>query len=246
MISYFWDRRRQRERQKSTFQSGNFLMICTQKLSENTLSNTMEQIHSSSWVNRGKNGIDNKRNCFIDCSWAITPKNHSMNVRIKEKYFGHWCLHRKRDWNQNLKLTFTVRPQKYGLFTHDHKCGAEQSKLRWKFSVQNSSRFFWKRLNITVEYYIWKCILSFMCYLLPYISIYTETCTCVIQWNHRYATVAHTLKDHQTLQLKSHLFYQKGKDFLSFSKDHWAPLLSNRPCFILSILEYSRKMPADF
>lgn len=117
--------------------------------------------------------------------------------------------------------------------------------------------FFKKGLNIVAEYYIQKCILSFLCYFHPHISIYTEGYTCII---YRELQICHNdtflhlhlhaqsnvLRDHQNLQLKFHLFYQKGKDFLSFSQTHWTHLLPNRLCFMFSIPEYSRKMPAGF
>lgn len=112
-----------------------------------------------------------------------------------------------------------------------------------------------KGLNILAEYYIQKCIHNFSCDFHPHISIYMGTCTYIIQ---RDLQISHSntflhlhlcaqsnvLRDHQNLQLKFHLFYQLGRDFLCFSKVHWIPFLPNKLCFMFSVPEYTKNMPA--
>lgn len=106
-------------------------------------------------------------------------------------------------------------------------------------SAKQVMLFLKKRLNIPVECYIYKHILSFMCYL-PHISIYMETCTCIKQWSHRYAIVAHIIK-----HCSWNPIYFKRKEKI-FSFFHWVPLLLNRPCFIFPILEYSREIDVNW
>lgn len=115
--------------------------------------------------------------------------------------------------------------------------------------------FLKKGLNILVEYYIQKCIHSFSCDFHPHISIYMGTYTYNI---YREFQICHSdtflhphlcaqsniLRGHQNLQLKFHLFYQKGRDFLSFPKAYWIPFLPNKLCFMFLVPEYSRNMPA--
>lgn len=66
----------------------------------------MKQIHSSSQGNSGKNGLGNKRNCFIDCRRTITLWNHGMSNKNKQKILWTLTIREERGLKSETKANF--------------------------------------------------------------------------------------------------------------------------------------------